>query len=201
MPLAAPITTDVPAPAKFTVVALVLARLKVVVDTVKSPPSILTSPSTSRLFLTLVVPVAAPILTAVPAPAKFTVVAVVFNKLNVTTLVVMSPPLTARSPDIAVLALLIVVVPVAAPILTVVPAPNKLPVVAVALNTVAVVEVVVISPPLTAKSPVKVVAPATAKSVPTYNFFATAIPPAVYKDAAVSDELVASVVPSICASS
>ena len=55
----------------------------------------------------------------------------------------MSPPLTAKSPVTTVLALLIVAVPVAAPIDTVVAAPNKLPVVAAVLNTLAVVIAVV----------------------------------------------------------
>ena len=83
-----------------------------------------------------------------------------FNKLNVVAVVVTSPPLTARSPVTAVLALLIVVVPVAAPILIAVPAPNKLPVVTVVFNKLNVVAVVVTSPPLTAKSPTKVPSPA-----------------------------------------
>ena len=51
----------VAAPNRLPVVAVVLAKLNVVVLTVKSPPSILTSPSTSKLLLMLVVPVAAPI--------------------------------------------------------------------------------------------------------------------------------------------
>jgi hypothetical protein len=42
--------------------------------------------------------VAAPISKVVAAPAKLTVVAVAFTKLNVAALVVMSPPLTAKSP-------------------------------------------------------------------------------------------------------
>ena len=83
VPVAAPISIEVAAPAKFTVVALALAKLNVEVDTVKSPPSILTSPSTSRLLLTFVVPVAAPIWISVAAPAKFTVVALAFNRLKV----------------------------------------------------------------------------------------------------------------------
>jgi len=43
----------------------------------------LTSPSTSRLLLTLVVPVAEPISMVVAAPPKLMVVAVPFSKLNV----------------------------------------------------------------------------------------------------------------------
>jgi len=78
-----PMFTAVAAPAKFTVVAVVLARLKSEVETVRSPPSILMSPSTSKLLLILVVPDEEPISIVVAAPAKFTVVAVAFNKLNV----------------------------------------------------------------------------------------------------------------------
>ena len=52
-----PILTAVAAPAKLIVVAVVLARSNDGVDTVNSPPSILTSPSTSKLCLMFVVPV------------------------------------------------------------------------------------------------------------------------------------------------
>ncbi len=96
VPVAAPMLTFVPAPAKLTVDAVVLTRLKVVVETVKSPPSMLTSPSTSRSFLIFVVPVVAPMLTVVPAPAKLTVVADVLTRLKVAWFVVISPPLTAK---------------------------------------------------------------------------------------------------------
>ena len=61
VPVVAPISIAVPAPKALTVVAVVLARLNVAVETVKSPPSIFTSPSTSKLLLTFVVPVEAPI--------------------------------------------------------------------------------------------------------------------------------------------
>ena len=89
----------VAAPNRLPVVAVVLARLKIAVLTVKSPPSMLTSPSTSRLLLTLVVPVAAPICMFVAAPAKFTVVALVLAKLNVVVLTVKSPPSMLTSPS------------------------------------------------------------------------------------------------------
>ena len=79
----APRLVVVAAPPTFNVVAFALARLNVAVLTVKSPPSILTSPSTSKLLLILVVPVAAPISMLVAAPPKLIVVATVFNKLNV----------------------------------------------------------------------------------------------------------------------
>ena len=83
VPVLAPILTAVAAPNKLPVVAVVLAKLNVVVLTVKSPPSMLTSPSTSKLLLMFVVPVAAPISNVVAAPAKFTVVAVALTKLKV----------------------------------------------------------------------------------------------------------------------
>ena len=46
-----PMLVVVDAPAKFTVAAFVLTRLNATVLTVKSPPSILTSPFTVRSFL------------------------------------------------------------------------------------------------------------------------------------------------------
>ena len=61
VPVAAPISNVVAAFAKFTVVALALIRLNDVALVVMSPPSTFRSKSTSKLLLTLVVPVAAPI--------------------------------------------------------------------------------------------------------------------------------------------
>ena len=72
----------------------------------------------------------------------------------VVALIVVVVPFTVKSPVITVLALLSVNVPVAAPIETVVAAPPILRVVAVVFNKLNVVAEVVISPPLTAKSPV-----------------------------------------------
>jgi len=138
VPVAAPISIVVAAPAKFTVVALVFARLKVVVDTVRSPPSILTSPSTSRLLLMLVVPVAAPSSRVVAEVNAFTVVAFVVARLKVEVETVRSPPSMLTSPSTSRL-LLILVVPVAAPISIVVAAPAKFTVVAVPFNRLKVV--------------------------------------------------------------
>jgi hypothetical protein len=139
------------------------------------------------------VPVAAPTAIVVAAPNAFTVVALVLKTVAVpVAVVVISAPLTARSPVTTVLALLIVAVPVAAPILTVVPAPAKFTVVAVALTKLNVVAVVVMSPPLTAKSPVSVTSPVTPSVPPTNAFLAIATPPAVCIDAAVSLALEAS---------
>ena len=115
-------------------------------------------PSTTRLLLILVVPVAEPISIVVAAPNALTVVAVVFSKLNVVTLVLISPPSTFRSPSISTL-LCTVVVPVAAPISTIVAAPPMLILVAVVSNKFTVVAVV-LSVPATATSPVKVALPA-----------------------------------------
>ena len=130
VPVTAPIKIVVAAPNAFTVVALALAKLNVDVLTVKSPPSILTSPSTSRLLLIFVVPVAAPISNDVAAPNAFTVVALALARLNVAVLTVKSPPSILTSPSTSRL-LLMLVVPVAAPISIVVAAPAKLTVVAV----------------------------------------------------------------------
>ena len=88
VPLAAPINISVAAPPMFSVVAVVLIRLNVAALVVISPPSTFKSRSTSRLFLTLVVPVAAPTLRAVAAPAKLIVVAFVLNSANVAVAVV-----------------------------------------------------------------------------------------------------------------
>ena len=68
------------APNAFIVVAVVLSKLNVVWSVVISPPLTCKSRSTTRLLLTLVSPVAAPISTSVAAPAKFTVVATVLYK-------------------------------------------------------------------------------------------------------------------------
>ena len=129
-------------------------------------------PLTVKLPGIVTVPDALPILIVVAAPPMFNVVAFVLNTVAVpTAVVVISAPLTARSPETVKLSatksLLTVVVPVLAPILTVVPAPPMFTVVAVVLNTAAVAEVVVISPPLTARSPVNSIPPVTSKSPAT----------------------------------
>ena len=138
----APITTLDAPPAKFTVVALAFIRLNVAAVVVRSPPRTAKSKSTVKLLLTLVVPVAAPISSAVAAFAKLTVVALALIRLNVVALVVMSPPSTFRSRSISTL-LLMLVVPVAAPISSAVAAPNAFTVVAFVLNTANVVLAVV----------------------------------------------------------
>ena len=74
-----------------------------------SPPSTFRSRSTSRLLLTLVVPLVAPISIAVAAPNAFTVVALVFSKLNVVWLVVRSPPSILTSLSKSTLAVLNVI--------------------------------------------------------------------------------------------
>ena len=83
-----------------------------------SPPSTFRSRSTSKLLLTLVVPVAAPISIAVPAVAMFAVVAapkalivvaLVLRRLNVAWFVVMSPPSIFRSLSISTLPVLNVI--------------------------------------------------------------------------------------------
>jgi hypothetical protein len=142
-------------------------------------------------LLMVIVPVLAPTANVEAAPNAFKVVAVVFNKLNVVWLVVMSPPRTSKSKSTCKL-FFTLVVPVAAPMLTAVPAPAKFTVAAVAFIKLNVAEVVVMSPPLTAKSPVSVTSPVTPSVPPTNAFLAIATPPAVYIDAVVSLELEAS---------
>jgi len=134
--------------------------------------------------------------TAVVAPPPtFKVVAVPFTKLKVVAEVVISPPLTARSPvrvvlpvtprvvptvaapEIAVVAFLRVAVPdplapkvkVVAPVANeaVVAAPAKFTVVALVLIKSKEVELVVRDAPLTARVELKVAAPVTPRVVPT----------------------------------
>ena len=126
-------------------------------------------------------PAPVPRLNVVTAPPILRVVAVAFNKLNVVALVVKSPPLTARSPVTTVLALLIVVVPVAAPIDIAVPAPAKFTEVALVLTKLNVAAVVNKSPPLTLKSPVIVTSRPTLKSTPTDKFFSMPTPPSTIR--------------------
>ena len=76
-----------------------LSEITLVEPTVKSPPPIVRSPVNEKLFLMVVVPLVAPIVTLVAAPPMFNVVAVPLIKLNVPWLVVMSPPLTAMSAE------------------------------------------------------------------------------------------------------
>ena len=76
--------------------AVVFAKLNVVLLTVRLLPTIF------KLFLTLVIPVLAPILTFVPLAAKLTFAGEA-NKLKVVCEVVKSPPLTATSPDATML--------------------------------------------------------------------------------------------------
>ena len=91
-----------------------------------SPPLTCRSRSTTRLLLTLVVPVAAPTSSVVAAPAKFTVVATVLN-----TFCVVCDPTTVG--------LRSVIVPVVAPRVKAVAAPAKLTVVALVFNRLNVV--------------------------------------------------------------
>ena len=122
-----------------------------------SPPLTDKSPFNDTLsFLIVNVPAepAEPILTVVAAPKALTVVALVLNTVAVpVVVVVISAPLTAKSPVTTVLALRIVVVPVTAPIVTSVPAPAKLTVVAVVLAKLNVEVLTIKSPPSIVMSP------------------------------------------------
>ena len=80
-----------------------LSEITLVEPTVKSPPLIVRSPVSEKLFLIVVVPLVAPSVRLVAAPPMFSVVAVPLIKLNVLWLVVMSPPLTATSADAVIL--------------------------------------------------------------------------------------------------
>ena len=74
-----------------------LSDITFVDPTVKSPPLIVKSPVSEKVFLMVVVPVVAPSVRLVAAPPMFSVVVVPLIRLNVVWLVVMSPPLTAIS--------------------------------------------------------------------------------------------------------
>ena len=63
------------------------------------PPLNAVVPVTTRLLLIVVVPVAAPMLTAVPAPAKLTVVALALTRLIEVCVVSKLPPLRLMSPS------------------------------------------------------------------------------------------------------
>ena len=118
VPVVAPIVNVVAAPAKFNVVAVVLAKLNVVLVTTKFSPSIETLPSTSKLLLIFVVPVAAPNSNVVAEVNAFTVAAFAVSRLNVVAVVVKLPPLTAASPLkvrlAALMSPLVVILPTAA---------------------------------------------------------------------------------------
>ena len=79
---------------------------------------------------------------------------------NVVVSIVVVEPLTVKFPD-TTRSLLTIVLPVDDPIVTLVPAPAILMVVAFVLKIVAVIEVVVMSPPFTAISPPAFILPPT----------------------------------------
>ncbi len=131
-------------------------------------------PSTSRLFFTRVVPVAAPITTVVPADAMFTVVGVA-RRFTEDVVALISPPDTERSPVILA-SFLTVVVPVVAPrVRAVAEAPMFIVVDWTRALNVDADEVR--SPPFTAKSPVRVTFPVTPRVPATVALFLTAVVP------------------------
>ena len=137
--LVSPTTISVAACAIANVVTLSFNKLNVPVSSVSS-----VVPFTNKLpakltfvFLMLKLPVVAPAVTVVAAPPILSVVAVALTRLNIAAPVVMSPPSTFRSRSISTL-LCTVVVPVAAPISTLVAAPPILIDVAVVSNNAIV---------------------------------------------------------------
>ena len=101
VPVVAPMFKVEAASAKLTVVGVVLAIFTLASLNVKSPPSISISPSTFKLFCIVVVPLAAPIVKAVAALAKFTVVAVVSINPNVVLPVVILVVIAGLVPNTA----------------------------------------------------------------------------------------------------
>jgi len=176
LPVACPRYLVIPAAPSFTVVAAPYALIVIalVLNTanglavVTIPTADVVNPSGSaKVLLIVVVPVFAPMLIVVAAPAKFTVVAVVFTKANDVLLVVI-PVLIAGVLMVGVVANtiepvpvapvdatpstdkcpLIVVVPPATPIFNILAAPNAFTVAAVVLNTLRLVALVLIVPPV-----------------------------------------------------
>ena len=206
LPVPAPKLRALAAPPTLSVVAVVFTKLNVVWLVVKSPPSTLTSPSTSKLLLTLVVPEAAPNSNVVAAPPILSVVAVVLIKLNVVWSVPMSPPPTNKSlatprppavnkepvvglvESVALVTLVTLLrsqlvvactyVNVASAPSTVIPAPSALAESAAPLAITMFLSVTVRSVELTFVSvPLTVKLPVTTASPPTFRFLATPTPP------------------------
>ena len=149
--LAAPLASTMLISSTVSVVLLIVVVL----------PFTVKSPVTTRSCPIVVVPPPSPpvpILTVVAAPPMFSVVALVLIKLNVVWLVIISPPRTSKSPLNTTLAFLIVAVPVVAPIVSAVLAPNALTVVAVVSKTFIVV-VLVLNVSAVLTSPVNVALP------------------------------------------
>ena len=136
-----PTTISVAACAIASVVTLSFNKLNTPVSSVSMVlPLTIKLPSNNVVALAILnVPVAAPMLIAVASPNALTVVAPVLARVNVPplTLKSLSPPI-CRFP-VTSKSLLIVVVPVLAPIPMSVPAPNALIVVALVLNTLKLV--------------------------------------------------------------
>ena len=83
IPEVAPITSAVAAPNASILVAVAFKSLNAVRFVVTSPPSIFKSPSRSTVALRIVaMPEVAPTTRFVAAPNAFTLVAVVFKRLN-----------------------------------------------------------------------------------------------------------------------
>ena len=72
-------------------------------------------PTYKEEFLTVIVPEVAPIVNEVAAPPIFNVVAVALKRVAVVVVVVISPPLTARSPAIVKVSVLLLYVRPASP--------------------------------------------------------------------------------------
>ena len=146
---------------------------------VNDPLAIVASPIVSPLFIVVSPPVS-PMVIVFAAPPIANVSTLVLKILAVLVVEVISAdvgPLTARSPEITPL-LLIVVVPDDAPIETVVAFVARLSAVRVASVKISpVTAVVVIAPPLTARSPPNVVVPVPRNS---YAGFVVVLPNVIF---------------------
>jgi hypothetical protein len=158
-----PVTTSVPLVVLVDPVFCVSVTAALAVNVVNAPVLLVEAP----ILMLLIVPSVAGLIVTTPVPVGLN------TTLAFAGLIAAAPLLAVNAPP-TVSAFRTVVVPVVAPKLTVVAACPMLSVVALALNKVAVpVDVVVMSAPFTARSPVIVVLPViaavppTAKSVPT----------------------------------
>jgi len=174
VPVAAPILSVVAAAPKLIVVALVLKRLAVVAVVVRDPPLAATLPLAVRL------PVL-PTVNSVTPDSEADKISSFSVWLKTATALPVAPreswwvtcraeagapvPIPTKAFGATTLVLLMVVVPVVAPILSVVAAPPMFKVVAVVLKRLAIAVVVVRDPPLAAMFALEVILP-VAKTVP-----------------------------------
>ena len=101
--VASPVTFKKESASVFTVTEFVPLGVNVEAALAVNDPFAVVAPVIVRALFTVVVPEPAPIFTAVPAPAIFTVAALVLNTFAVPAVVVSDPPFTAAFPAVVTL--------------------------------------------------------------------------------------------------